>query len=77
MDKYLDLKEQWLSQFPNSNNDYDLKRFIRFAIALAREERALDVDELIDRGVSPEKAKVYQRLYEFLRRVLDVIDEEK
>lgn len=73
--KLEELKEQWLSAFPDSTHQYDKKRFIRYAIALARENGGLDYEEMKKRGVCPQRIVDYQREYEFLRDVLSVIDE--
>lgn len=69
-----ELKELWLSAHPDSTHVNDLKRFIRYAIELAREDGGLDHGEMESRGVSPRRREVYQRQYEFLRVVLDVLD---
>jgi len=71
-----ELKEQWLSAFPDSMHTLDVKRFIRYAIALARENGALDHEEMESRGISRLHVEEYQRQYEFLRDVLDVLDEQ-
>ena len=70
-----ELKEQWLSTFPDSTHECDVKRFIRYAVELAREGGTLDHEEMAHRGISPHRIEVYQRQYEFLRYVLDVIGE--
>lgn len=70
-----ELKQQWLSSFPNSGHELDLKRFIRYAIELAKENAALDHIEMERCGVSAQRIEEYQRMYEFLRIVLDVLDE--
>ena len=71
-----ELKEQWLSAFPDSTHPLDIKRFIRYAIALARENGELDLAEMESRGISRPRREEYQRQYEFLRLVLDVLDEQ-
>lgn len=71
-----ELKEQWLSTFPDSHHELDQKRFIRYAIALAKDSGALDFEEMEKHGVSPRHIEEYQRQYEFLRYVLDVLDEQ-
>lgn len=74
--KLLDeLKESWLSAFPDSTHPIDTKRFIRYAIELARMNGALDHSEMESRGISPRRREEYQRQYEFLRDVLEVLDE--
>lgn len=70
-----ELKESWLSAFPDSTHPIDTKRFIRYAIELARENRALDLSEMEIRGISPHRREEYQRRYEFLRDVLEVLGE--
>lgn len=69
-----ELKEQWLSAFPNSTHTLDVKRFIRYAVELAKVNGQLDHAELESRGVSRPRREEYQRQYEFLRLVLDVLD---
>lgn len=71
-----ELKEIWLSAFPDSAHPLDQKRFIRYAIALARENGGLNHEEMESRGISPQKVQEYQRQYEFLRDVLSVLDEQ-
>lgn len=74
--KLLDeLKESWLSAFPDSTHPIDTKRFIRYAIELARMNGALNHSEMESRGISPRRREEYQRQYEFLRDVLEVLDE--
>lgn len=70
-----ELKESWLSAFPDSAHQIDTKRFIRYAIELARANGALDHSEMESRGISPRRREEYQRQYEFLRDVLEVLDE--
>lgn len=70
-----ELKDQWLSMFPASTHECDVKRFIRYAVELAREGGALDHEEMARHGISPHRIEVYQRQYEFLRYVLDVLGE--
>lgn len=50
-----DLKEVWLSAFPDSTNPIDTERFIRYAIALARENGSLDLEEMKSRGISDKR----------------------
>lgn len=70
-----ELKEQWLSAFPESSHPCDTKRFIRYAIELAKANGSLDHAEMEERGISPHRIEEYQRQYEFLRDVLEVLDE--
>lgn len=70
-----ELKESWLSAFPDSTHPIDTVRFIRYAIELARMNGALDHSEMESRGISPRRREEYQRQYEFLRDVLEVLDE--
>ena len=70
-----ELKEQWLSAFPESSHPCDTKRFIRYAIELAKVNGSLDHAEMEARGISPHRIEEYQRQYEFLRDVLAVLDE--
>lgn len=37
-----ELKEQWLSAFPDSPHTLDVRRFIRYAIAFTRTDGTLD-----------------------------------
>ena len=69
-----ELKEQWLSAFPDSAHTLDVKRFIRYAVELAKVNGALDLEEMESRGISTRRREEYQRQYEFLRLVLDVLD---
>lgn len=69
-----ELKEQWLSAFPDSAHTIDVKRFIRYAVELAKVNGALDFEEMESRGISPRRREEYQRQYQFLRLVLDVLD---
>lgn len=71
-----ELKEEWLSAFPDSTHPNDTKRFIRYAMALARENGCLDHQEMESRGISARRVEQYQRQYEFLRDVLSVLDEK-
>lgn len=71
-----DLKEAWLSAFPDSTHPNDAERFIRYAIALARENGSLDLEEMKSRGISDKRIRDYQRNYEFLRDVLIVLDKQ-
>lgn len=41
-----ELKEQWLSAFPKSSHPCDTKRFIRYAIELAKANGSLDYAEM-------------------------------
>lgn len=75
MEKLNELKEQWLSAFPDSTHPLDLRRFIRYAVALARVDGGLDHTEMERRGISEKRIEEYQRQYEFLREVLVVLDE--
>ena len=69
-----ELKEQWLSAFPDSAHTLDVKRFVRYAVELAKVNGSLDLEEMESRGISPHRREEYQRQYEFLRLVLDVLD---
>lgn len=71
-----ELKELWLSEAPDSGNEYDEKRFIRYAVELAKANGGLNHIEMENRGISPRRRKEYQRQYEFLRVVLEVLDEQ-
>lgn len=71
-----ELKEQWLSAFPESSHPCDTKRFIRYAIELAKVKGSLDHAEMESRGISTRRIEEYQRQYEFLRDVLEVLDEQ-
>ena len=70
-----ELKEIWLSTFPNSSHTNDVKRFIRYALELAKVNGSLNHAEMCARGISPRRIEEYQRQYEFLRDVLEVLDE--
>lgn len=70
-----ELKDHWLSAHPDSAHERDIKRFIRYAVELAKVNGQLDHAEMESRGVSPRRREEYQRQYEFLRLVLDVLDE--
>lgn len=70
-----EVKELWLSAFPESSHPLDTKRFIRYAIELAKVNGSLDHAEMEARGISPHRIEEYQRQYEFLRDVLAVLDE--
>lgn len=70
-----ELKELWLSESPDSTHPCDTKRFIRYAIELAKMNGALDHIEMEARGITPRRIEEYQRQYEFLRDVLEVLDE--
>lgn len=74
--KMEELKEQWLSAFPESSHPCDTKRFIRYAVELAKTGGSLDHAEMESRGISPHRIEEYQRQYEFLRDVLEVLDEQ-
>lgn len=76
MEKLNELKEQWLSEHPDSTHPLDLRRFIRYAVALAKVYGGLDHAEMERRGISEERREEYQRQYEFLREVLVVLDEQ-
>lgn len=69
-----ELKEQWLSAFPDSTHVLDTKRFIRYAVELAKMNGQLDHAEMESRGISPRRREEYQQQYEFLRLVLEVVD---
>ena len=71
-----ELKEQWLSAFPESTHVLDTKRFIHYAVELANVNGELDLAEMESRGISRPRREDYQRQYEFLRLVLDVLDEQ-
>lgn len=73
--EFNELKDKWLGAFPDSAHPLDRKRFIRYAIALARADGSLDTDEMEQRGISSESIQEYRSQYEFLRDVLDVLDE--
>ena len=68
------LKDQWLSAHPDSAHERDMKRFIRYAVELAKLNGQLDLTEMESRGISRPRREEYQRQYEFLRLVLDVLD---
>lgn len=70
-----ELKETWLSAFPDSTHPLDIKRFIRYAVELAKVDGTLDHSEMESRGINPHRREEYQRQYEFLRYVLEVLDE--
>lgn len=70
-----ELKESWLSAFPDSTHPLDIKRFIRYTIELAKVDGTLDYSEMENRGINPHQSEEYQRQYEFLRYVLEVLDE--
>ena len=70
-----ELKDHWLSAHPDSAHERDVKRFIRYAVELAKVNGQLDHAEMESRGISPRRREEYQRQYEFLRLVLDVLDE--
>ena len=69
-----ELKECWLSAHPDSAHKRDIKRFIRYAVELAKVNGQLDHAEMESRGISRPHREEYQRQYEFLRLVLDVRD---
>ena len=69
-----ELKEQWLSAHPDSTHERDIKRFIRYAVELAKLNGQLDLGEMESRGISRPRREEYQLQYEFLRLVLDVLD---
>lgn len=71
-----ELKEQWLSAWPESTHVLDTKRFIRYAVELAKVNGELDLAEMERRGISRPRREDYQLQYEFLRLVLDVLDEQ-
>ena len=71
-----ELKEQWLSAWPESTHVLDTKRFIRYAVELTKVNGQLDLAEMESRGISRSLREKYQRQYEFLRDVLDVLDEQ-
>lgn len=73
-EKLNELKEQWLSTFPDSTHVLDKKRFIRYALELAKTNGELDFTEMESRGISPRHIEEYQRQYEFLRDVIEVLD---
>ena len=50
------------------------RRFIRYAVELAKLNGQLDLAEMESRGISRPRREEYQRQYEFLRLVLDVLD---
>lgn len=70
-----ELKDHWLSAHPDSAHERDIKRFIRYAVELAKVNGQLDHAEMESRGISRPRREEYQRQYEFLRLVLDVLDE--
>jgi hypothetical protein len=70
-----ELKNKWLSGFPHSAHPIDERRFIKYAIAMARENRSLNHDELTARGFSADEINSLQLKYEFLREVLLVLDD--
>lgn len=70
-----ELKRDWLSSFPDSGHGFDQKRFVLYAIELAKENGALDHIEMERHGISHRRIEEYQRMYEFLRIVLAVLDE--
>ena len=70
-----ELKQRWLSGFQDSSHVLDRKRFIRYAVELAKTSGTLDNEEMERRGISRPRMEEYQRLYEFLRVVLEVLDE--
>lgn len=76
MEKLNELKEQWLSAHPDSTHPLDLRRFIRYAVALASVDGGLDHTEMAYHGISEKRIEEYQRQYEFLREVLVVLDEQ-
>ena len=47
-----ELKESWLSAFPDCTHPFDTERFIRYAIELAKLNGALDHSEMERRGGS-------------------------
>lgn len=71
-----ELKELWLGAFPDSTHPSDRKRFIRYAMELAKEGGTLDAGEMERRGISPDAIRDYQCQYGFLRDVLDVLGEQ-
>ena len=77
MEELNELKELWLSKYPDSTHSLDLRRFICYAIALARVDGGLDHAEMKQRGISERRIDEYQRKYEFLREVLAVLDEQQ
>ena len=70
-----ELKEQWLSAFPDSTHEMDLKRFIKYAVELAKTNGALNHSEMEARCISPRRREEYQQQYEFLRVFLEVLGE--
>ena len=58
-----ELKEQWLSAFPESTHVLDTKRFIRYAVELAKVNGQLDLGEMESRGISRLRMEEYQRQY--------------
>lgn len=74
--KINELKEQWLSAHPDSAHERDIKRFIRYAVELAKLNGQLDLAEMESRDITRPRREEYQRQYEFLRLVLDVLGEQ-
>ena len=69
----VELKEYWLNGSPECHHQIDQHNFIRYAVELAKENGVLDFIEMERAGISPDRIREYQRLYEFLRDVLEVL----
>ena len=77
MNNLEDLKNQWLSLFPDSLHEDTQKRFIRYAIELAKENGKLDTEEMGKKIKEQDRIDDYRMKYDFLRAVLKVLEEEK
>lgn len=55
--------------------DTDLEKLKLLMHAMRSVDSALDHSEMESRGISPHRREEYQRQYEFLRYVLQVLDE--
>ena len=71
-----ELLNSYLSAFPNSAHSLDNKRFVAYAVRCAIEQSTID-SKHIGEKVSPERLKVLESAYSWIRQTDDYIRENK
>ena len=70
-----ELLQDFLSHWPESYNDYDEKRLVRWAIEAHRNESGFPLDRFVEAGLSERAIDYYRMAYRFVGHTLDVLDE--
>lgn len=70
------LLKNFLDHWPESYNDYDQKRFAKYAIEARKENLPFPLQAFQDKGISEKAIDYYQVFYKAVGLTLDVLHED-